>query len=209
VDFTLAEVKTLQAFGRARHEDRKRRPGYQIPTLEETILLNQHLNTTTKRDCGLLVETKNPGFYRKEGRPLEAPLLEMLSRYGYTEPGKGIILQSFDAAHLRRLRLEYKTRLPLMLLVDTLPTAENLPEIAAWANGINPSRYAVEKDSTLTTQATVFLRLAKEKNLRVFVWTFNAEETHMRRFLSEFRVDGVITNNPDTGKRATEEADRK
>jgi glycerophosphoryl diester phosphodiesterase len=201
-DFTLAEIKSLRVFGRVPEAERSAMQGYQIVTLEELILLVQRLNKTTGRTVGLLVETKAPEFHRTEGRPLEKPLLELLTKYGYTKPDSGVIIQSFDGGHLKRLRTEHKTELPLMWLTGALPSPDAVDEAATWANGINPSRGAFVADGKLTASATAFLKRLREKGLKVFVWTFNTDTDAMQTFLYQYGVDGVITNNPDFGVRA-------
>lgn len=201
-DFTLPEIKSLEVYGRAKEADRKNLAGYQVATLEELILIVQELNRTTQRNCGLLVETKAAGFHLKEGKPLEAPVLAMLDKYGYRGPDSLALIQCFEADHLKRLRLEHKTTLPLMFL-----TGKNLPEaeveaLAAYVNGINPSRNAVESAPGKPINDLAMLRATKQRGLKMFVWTFNAEEEAIRRFLFDYGVDGVITNNPDVGVRS-------
>ena len=201
-DFTLDEVRTLKLFGRAPEAERAGIQGYQVVTLEELILLVQHLNRKTGRSVGLLVETKGAEFHVKEGRPLEKPLLDVLAKHGYTKPDSGTIIQSFDGAHLKRLRQEHGTELPLMWLTGGLPTPEALDELATWANGWNPSRLAIVSSGKIADGAADLLKHAKARGLKVFVWTFNAEDEAMHTFLYDFGVDGVITNNPDFGVKA-------
>jgi glycerophosphoryl diester phosphodiesterase len=201
-DFTLAEIKSLRVFGRVPAADRDAMQGYQVVTLEELILLVQRLNKTTGRNVGLLVETKAPDFHIKEGKPLEKPLLDILARHGYTKRDSGVIVQSFDGPHLKRLRVEHKTELPLMWLTGALPSLATVDDMATWADGVNPSRGALVAGGKLSEAASAFLKRAKEKGLKVFVWTFNADSDVMQSFLYEYGVDGIITNNPDFGARA-------
>jgi glycerophosphoryl diester phosphodiesterase len=201
-DFTLAEIKSLRVFGRVPDPERAEMQGHQVVTLEELILLVQRLNKTTGRNVGLLVETKAPEFHLKEGKPLEKPLLDLLTRHGYAKRDSGVIIQSFDGPHLKRLRMEHKTELPLMWLTGTLPAPATVEDAAAWADGVNPSRGALVSGGKLSDAGAAFLKRAKEKGLKVFVWTFNADTDVMQAFLYEYGVDGIITNNPDFGVRA-------
>ncbi|GAB4461643.1 MAG: glycerophosphodiester phosphodiesterase [Armatimonadaceae bacterium] len=201
-DFTLAEIKSLSVFGRVPEAERAAMAGHQVVTLEELILLVKRLNRTTGRTTGLLIETKAPEFHRKEGKPLEKPLLDLLTQQGYTEAGSEIIIQSFDKDHLKRLRVEHRSPLPVMWLTGGLPTAEVVDELATWANGLNPSRNGLAVNGQLTDSARAILQRAQEKGLKVFVWTFNADVDTMQTFLYDYGVNGVITNNPDAGVQA-------
>jgi glycerophosphoryl diester phosphodiesterase len=201
-DFTLAEIKSLEVYGRVKEAERKNLAGYQVATLEELILIVQELNRTTKRNCGLLVETKAPAFHLKEGKPLEAPVLAMLEKHGYRGPDALAPIQCFEADHLKRLREEHKSTLPLMLLTGKNMSEAEVDAAAAYVNGINPSRAAVEAAPGKPINDNAMLRAVKQRNLKMFVWTFNAEEEAIRRFLFDYGVDGVITNNPDVGVRS-------
>lgn len=203
-DFTVVEIKSLRVFGRVAEKERPMMQGYQVVTLEELILLVQRLNNATGRQVGLLVETKDPAFHIKEGKPLEKPLLDVLTRYRYTTRDSGVIIQSFDSQHLKRLRTEHKTALPLMWLTGALPSLETVDDIATWADGINPSRGALLVDGKLSEPARAVLKRIHEKGLKTFVWTFSADTEIMKIFLYEYGVDGIITNNPDFGVRATQ-----
>jgi glycerophosphoryl diester phosphodiesterase len=173
-----------------------------LVTLEELILLVRGLNAKTGRRTGLLIETKAPEWHRATaGLPLEAALLDLLAAHGMSGPDSGAVVQSFDADHLRRLRAEHRTDLPLMWLTSTLLDAAVLDEVAEWAEGVNPNRAALEEDG-----ADAFLERARGLGLRTFCWTFNANEDAMRRYLFGHGIDGVITNNPDVGVRAAASA---
>lgn len=203
IDFTLDEIRSLRAFGRVPAAEREKLPRFSVPTLEELIQLVQHMNTTTGRNCGLLVETKAPtSFHEKEGKPLERPLLELLGRYGYRGPDSKAIIQTFEAPSQKKLRHELKTDLPLVFLTSAPITEAVLKDTASYANGIAPNRRALEGTAAVPLDARGTVRKAHQLSLKVFVWTFNAEEAEMRRFLWDYGVDGVITNHPDVGRRA-------
>ena len=176
--------------------------GYQLATLEELILLVRHLNRKTDRTVGLCIETKDPEFHWGEGKPLEPLLLDLLALYGYTNPESGAVIQCFSADHLKRLRNDHGTTLPLMWLVSALPPVEALTDLATWANGLNPKGTALLENGEISPHAVATLRELKALGLKMFIWTFNAETDLMRTVLYDFGADGVITNNPDYGVRA-------
>lgn len=204
-DFTLEEIRTLRVFGRTRDpEEQSALPRMGVPTLEELIQLVRHLNRTTGRDCGLLVETKAPvSFHAKEDRPLEEPLLALLDRYGYRDQHSRVVVQSFEAESLRRMRA-LGSKLPLVQLTSRPVTELGLTEIARYANGVAPSRAAFLSAEAGALAGAKLVQTARRLGLSVYVWTFNAEEPEMRRFLWEDGVDGVITNHPDVGRRAAQ-----
>ncbi len=203
IDFTLDEIRSLRVFGRVSAAEREKLPRFTVPTLEELIQLVQYLNGTTGRSCGLLVETKLPtSFHEKEGKPLERPLLELLGRYGYRGPDSKAIIQTFEAPSQKKLRHELKTDLPLVFLTSAPITDAVLKDTASYANGIAPNRRALEGTSAAPLDAKGTVRKAHQAGLKVFVWTFNAEEPEMRRFLWDYGIDGVITNHPDVGRKA-------
>src|SRR5262249_3512881 len=95
-DFTLAELKTL----RAKERIPQTRPGnarfdgkFEVPTLEEVLILVQGLNAERARKArdegqrfkplGVYPETKHPSYFAGIGLALEPPLLKSLRRFGY------------------------------------------------------------------------------------------------------------------------------
>jgi len=202
IDFMLAELKQLSVFGRVKAAKRETMQGYQIATLDELVLLVQRLNKVFSRKTALLIETKDPAWHALEGKPLEAVLLQTLASHNVDTPASGYIIQSFDETHLRSLRDTYLCRLPLMWLTSELPSIEKVDTVATWAAGINPHRSAIELDGKPNPIAKAFLERMHFHGLKMFVWTFNDELDVMQRFIEHHGVDGVITNNPDTGVRA-------
>lgn len=202
IDFTLAELKHLSVFGRVKAGERETMQGYQITTLDELILLLQRLNKDFLRKTALLIETKDPAWHALEGKPLEVVLLETLARHNVDMPASGYVIQSFDETHLRRLRDTFMCRLPLMWLTSELPSMEKVDTVVTWAAGINPHRSAIELDGKPNPEGLAVLAKMHSHGLKMFVWTFNDELDVMQRFIEHHGVDGVITNNPDTGVRA-------
>ncbi|MFM7186922.1 MAG: glycerophosphodiester phosphodiesterase family protein [Armatimonadota bacterium] len=202
IDFTLAELKQLSVFGRVKAAERETMQGYQIATLDELIHLVQRLNKAVSRRTALLIETKDPDWHAKQGKPLEPVLKQTLARHKVDTSTEGYIIQSFDDAHLKCLRDSHNLQLPLMWLTGELPSVDKIDDMRAWANGINPHRSAIEEDGKPNTAGLVVLERMHSRGMKMFVWTFNDEPDVFRRFLERYGVDGVITNNPDAGVRA-------
>jgi glycerophosphoryl diester phosphodiesterase len=202
IDFTLAELKQLRVFGRVEDTERKTVQGYQIATLDELVLLVQRLNKVSFRKTALLIEMKDSEWHAQQGKPLEPVLLQTLARHEVGTPVGGYVIQSFDEAHLRRLRDTFMCRLPLMWLTSELPSMEKVDTVATWAAGINPHRSAIEVDGKPNAAGLAVLERMHSRGMKMFVWTFNDELGVMQRFIEHHGVDGVITNNPDAGVQA-------
>lgn len=201
-DFTLAEIKQLRVYGRATAEERSRMPRYEIPTLEEMILMIQALNRRLGREVGIVPEMKQPDFHRKQGKSVEQPLLAMLAKYGYDKSHSKAIIQCFDDEFLRRLRHEHKTELPLVFLTAEPISDSRLHELAGYVNGIGANRLLIEDVRGQPSSDNAFVKKCHEKGLKVFVWTMKAEEETMRRFYHQYGVDGIFCDYPDLAVKA-------
>lgn len=114
-DFTLLEIKTLRT--------RERIPGvrpananfndlFQVPTLDEVILLVRVVELITGRQIGIYPETKHPTYFEYEGTRVSGALIgidtsrllvEALVRNGFTDPSR-IFIQSFEFQNLIELQ---------------------------------------------------------------------------------------------------------
>lgn len=191
-DFTLAEIKRLDAGSRF---DR-RFAGERIPTFQEAIDL-------VKGRAGLYPELKDPAFYRERGVDPAALLAEALRRNGLPDPpATPVIVQSFDEATLRQVARTLPG-VPRVFLVEDrhrarVDSQEKVREIATWATGLGPNKAIVETLPRLVTWA-------HDANLTVTPWTFRSAKkpadaglrTEMARFLYEYGVDALFTDNPD------------
>ncbi len=185
-DFTLAELRTLRARERLpdlRPANKRYDALYQIPTFEEILKLVRAKEAETGRRIGLYPETKHPGYFAGIGLPHQAPLLDLLSRYGYMTQADPVFIQSFEVGNLKALRAA--TRLRLIQLVDAqggpadmpgtsyddMLTVQGLTEIATYADGIGPSATLV----IAPEGATALVGRAHDAGLQVHVWTLRME----------------------------------
>lgn len=205
IDFTLAEIKTLNNHERLPNRFPDGKSDFEIPTFREMIELIQGLNKTTGHDVGIYPEIKGPAFHAKEGHPVEQQLLDILDEYGYKGPDAKVFIQSFEIEPLRKIRNELKSKLPLIMLMgggaqQKLLTAEGLDDLATFVNGIGPSKTIIEQNPDVVKQAHV-------RNLKVHPYTFRADsyskrnyktfEDELKKFYSTYKVDGVFTDFPD------------
>ena len=191
-DFTLAEIKRLDA---GSWFDTKF-AGERIPTFQEAIDL-------VRGKAGLYPELKDPAFYRARAVRPEVLFAGVLEKNGLVGDARTpVIVQSFDEITLKALAKDLP-RVPRVFLVDPLSAARldspaKVRDIAAWATGIGPAKLIVEQHPELVTWA-------HEAGLTVTPYTFRSANTgaypsvreEMAKFLYEYGVDALFTDNPD------------
>lgn len=160
LDFTLAEVKSLEAKERFKPETGARvypgryaggGPVFRIATFEESVALVAALNRSTGREAGIYPEIKRPAWHLAQGVDLSAAVLEILARFGYGDRESPCYVQCFEYDEIRRLReqLGYRGRLVQLLgggdkvgegNTDNafFRTPEGLRELSRWVDGIGP-----------------------------------------------------------------------
>jgi glycerophosphoryl diester phosphodiesterase len=161
VDFTLAEIKTLNAHERTEEKGGaivpvfdKRFPvnvgHFQIPTLVEMIDLVRGLNISRGKSTGLYIELKNPSFHLSEGKDVTKKLTELLERNNVPSANLPVYIQCFDSRILKSIRAQGKIKAPLIQLIaenswketdldyTKMLTADGIKEIAGYADGIGP-----------------------------------------------------------------------
>ena len=203
-DFTLRELKTLDA---GSWFDPKF-TGERIPTFQEAIDL-------VRGKAGLYPETKGPEVYGTRGFDMEALLLAALAKNQLdrpdADPRTPVVIQSFSAESLQRLRAA-GTTLPLtFLLSDNDPdrgrwlTDEGLKDVRGFATGLGPAKRLLLADPTLVARA-------RATGLTITPYTFRSSGTsgrsgaaeEMSEFLYRIGVDALFTDNPDLFPRKEE-----
>lgn len=231
-DFTLAELRTLRAVERwpdmrplnTRYDGR-----FGILTLAEVVGLARR-RSTPDREVRVLAELKHPSWSAEQGLPMAELVAAELRRLGADGPDGTVVVQSFDAAGLRRLRSRLGSCAPTMLQLiadtptyDPMTTPAGLRQISTYAQGIAPCRHRLIRrdadDSVIGLSDLV--DQAHGAGLGVIAWTVRAENAflprHLRRgsdlaalgdaatevaILMGLGVDGLITDHPDVVVRA-------
>ena len=206
-DFSLAEIRRLEAEERLRDRFPRGSSRFAVPSFTEMIELVQGLNERTGRKVGIYPELKAPAFHRAEGLPMEEALLEVVERYGYRGSEAPIFVQSFEEESLRRLR-ELGSELPQVFLMAEVEqyrqflSAEGIRGVAEFADGIGPAKTMLERQPEL-------IGWARDAGLTVHPYTFRADqvpdrhgshEAELERYLFELGVDGVFTDYPDRAR---------
>ena len=191
-DFTLAELKQLDAGSWFNPKF----AGARIPTFQEAIDL-------VGNKAGLYPELKDPAFYRNRGVSPEQLLADILKKnklVGGSTPR--VIIQSFDDTTVRTLATDLP-QVPRVWLVGAenatqIDSVEKVREVAKWATGLGPNKAIVSARPEL-------VQWAHSVGLTVTPWTFRASSTgsfasvreEMSKFLYDYGVDALFTDNPD------------
>ncbi|MBD2074655.1 esterase-like activity of phytase family protein [Phormidium sp. FACHB-592] len=165
-DFTLAEIKTLNAIERipAIRGTAFNNDGLKVPTLDEVIDLVQQVEAEIGRKIGIYPETKHPTFFTAQGFNTSQLLVDTLVAQNFTDPSR-IYIQSFEVANLKALNTTILPNagidIPLVQLFggsgrpydfvvsgDTrtytdLSTPTGLADIATYAQGIGPNKQRI------------------------------------------------------------------
>ncbi len=190
-DFTLREIQQLDA---GSWFDPKF-AGIKIPSWQEAIDL-------IRNKAGLYPETKAPEVYGKRGFNMEKLVLDQLKKNKLPNAKTPVIIQSFSAESLMKMKLRMKTKVPLVFLIgekqkDWL-TAKRLQKAKLFAMGIGPAK-------DLLAEKPEIVKLAHEKGLSVTCYTVSSKNPsrfanvreEMLYFLQTLGVDALFTDNPD------------
>ena len=184
-DFTLAELRTLQAVERlpALRRANARFTGLPVPNLAEILALRARLSAELGRPLGIYPETKNPGYFAARGVPLEPALVDALRDAGLDRPDAPVFVQSFDPASLLELRAS--VQVPLVQLVDgdaaQLVTPDGLAAVARYADAVGVHKDLViprTADGTLGDPGPL-VDHAHAAGLAVHAYTFRDENAFL------------------------------
>lgn len=192
-DFTLAEIKTLDAGSWFNPKF----AGARIPTFQEAI-------DAVGTRAGLYPELKDPAFYRTRGVSPEKLLAQVLQKNKLVTRGATprVIIQSFDETTVKLLAKELP-EISRVWLIDPasagrIDSEEKVRQVAGWATGLGPNKMIVAARPEI-------VKWAHAAGLTVTPWTFRSSNTgafasvreEMAKFLYDYGVDAVFTDNPD------------
>lgn len=215
IDFTFEELQTLAVTerfnpktGEQFYKNRfpKNKGNFKLHSLQQEIELIQGLNASTGKNIGIYPEIKAPEFHKKEGKKLTEIVLKILIDYGYKTKKDNCILQCFDAKELERIRVELKSELFLVQLMEFPNEAKSLKHFATYADGIGPwYKQILDKKVDEKWQFTSLVSDAHKLGLKVHPYTFRADalgtfssfNEMMQTLLIDADVDGAFTDFPD------------
>lgn len=198
IDFTWAEIQTLRASERFRHDTGKpifskrfpvRTSHFLIPSLEEELEFIRGLNLSSGRVAGIYPEIKQPAFHRKHGQDISRIVLDVIEKTGWgKEPGR-IFIQCFEEVETRRIREELGCRLPLIQLLSgkswdklvrggVADLEAALRTIKEYADGIGPplSQLLLERAADGFLRVSPMVEVAHQVGLQVHPWTIRADD---------------------------------
>ncbi|MCM3878596.1 MAG: hypothetical protein ND807_00670 [Vicinamibacterales bacterium] len=192
-DFTLAEVKTLDAGG-----------WFDARFAGERVLTWQEAIDLIGNRAGLYPELKSPEVYRGRGLEMEPLVVESIRRNGLDRPTRQtpVIFQSFDESSLRQLARDLPNIPRVFLMEGSLAqswgTPDRVKEAAGFVTGLGPAKQILEHRPEL-------VQWAHANHLTVTPYTFRAADhgrfatvrDEMKFFLYELGVDSLFTDNPD------------
>jgi len=216
IDFTYEELLQLNVTerfdaetGKAIFKDRfpLRKSHFKLHSLQDEIEMIQGLNKSTGNNIGIYPEIKDPEFHNKEGKDISVIVLKILADYGYKTKKDNCILQCFDAKELKRIRIELKSELFLVQLIEFEEDEKNLKEYATYADGLGPWYQGLlkGKDEHGNWQTTNLVKEAHDLGLMVHAYTFRADDLGEFSSFDELldvgfntlELDGVFTDFPD------------
>lgn len=172
-DFTLAEIKQLDAGSWKGAQF----AGEPVPTLAEMV------EAVRPTRSGILMELKAPHLYPG----IEQAVADVFASFpGYVasavDSGR-LAVQSFDWGSMRRYDA-IQPAVPVGLLGT--PTLAQLPELATWAEQINPNHGSYDR---------AYVEAVHAHGMQVHTWT--VDDAARMHVVLDRGVDGVITNRPD------------
>ena len=192
-DFTLAEIKTLDA---GSWFDKKF-AGERIPTFDEAIAV-------IRGKAGIFPELKTPEIYAGRNVNFEELVAAALDKHGLrgpkADPKTPVILQTFGQSSARRLA-EIKIGVPVALLVGNAEGFQTAAQLKAWkgiVQGFGPAKQIVLKNPD-------FVKWAHAEGMSVTPYTFRSADpgsfkdvtAEMDHYLYTLGVDALFTDNPD------------
>lgn len=192
-DFTLAEIKTLDA---GSWFDPKF-AGERVPTFDEAVAL-------VRGKAGLFPELKTPEVYAGRDVRFEQIVADALDRHRLrgagADPKTPVILQTFSETSAKTLAA-MKIGVPVVLLINDGSGWKTADAVKAWkpfVQGLGPAKAIVEATPQLVAWAHA-------EGMTVVPYTFRSSNTgrfdsvraEMAHFLDTLGVDGLFTDNPD------------
>lgn len=128
VDFTLEEVRQL-----IRIDPKQSTASAQlgIVSLKDALVVLNILERKRGKTIGIAPYILSPAQYREEGKEISRLTLQILVEFGYSSPGRAVLLQAADGDELQSLK---KDLLPSMMLefplMQRIPAAQKNATVA-------------------------------------------------------------------------------
>jgi glycerophosphoryl diester phosphodiesterase len=161
-DFTLAEIKTLNAIERLSALRGTEYDGdkLQVLTLDEIIDLVKDYEKTTGIKIGIYPETKHPTYFQTEGKYIDGTsinvnlgqkLIDKLVERDFTDPSR-VYIQSFEVSNLQELKTTIMPKAGVNIPLIQLTSASGSPYDSI-ASGKGPTYADLTTSTGLTSVA--------------------------------------------------------
>ncbi len=184
---------------------------FDVPTFEELLELVIGLNQSTGKKIGIYPELKEPQFHLKQNMDIAKIAHAIVKKYESVLKNAPLVWQCFDAATLKRLKYEFVTKHPLVLLIEDgdldlanqQVLAKQIEEISRYADGVGPSLSHV---FNAKGKSTHLVSLAHKNKMFVHAYTVRADQLpsyvsnldeYLHKIFIEEDVDGVFTDFTD------------
>jgi len=220
-DFTTAELQQLTLNERHQPGTSQLRfpqrfpyalPAFRVMRLEDEVRLIAGLNATTGRHVGIYPEIKDPAWHLAEGIDLTLLVHTALTELRPDISGP-VFIQSFDRQALQRLRDEFDTRWPLVLLLDGDQAAaltgdrSAIEAVASLADGVGLPYGELIEPVAGALIATPLAQQLAATDLKIHPYTMRRDDPApakgidyfdaLKFLIREFKVDALFCDQPD------------
>lgn len=205
-DFDASELDTLRAIQPLPERGTQYDGHFVLPRFSMVLDLARAVSAEQHRTITIYPELKNPEYFISMGLDPVAALHAELESHALVGPASPVWIQCFDHAVLHAAKRRCGN--PCFALLETAPAdfaARDalLRNLAAWAQGVAPSKFILWDNATKNTG---FVSAAHAHGLQVHAWTFRDDRspapfaTPRQELEAAFAlgVDALFCDFPDT-----------
>lgn len=181
-------------------------PGHRLVSLDQMLVMVEHLNEVSGRNVGVVPEPKAPKQHREWSLPIEPALVGTLAAHGYTLSSDEAIIQCFELDAIRIMREDLGCQLRMVYLVGEPIDRATLSGLVGKVEGIGLGRKVVEGDKAADYN---IIEAAHGLGLWVFAWTFGLDADEVSRSMNTWKVDGVFTDFVDVAIMVRDRGERR
>lgn len=176
-DFDAVEMDALRAIQPFAQRGSQYDGHFVVPRFSMLLDLAASIAQAQRRAIAVYPEMKNPEYFLALGLDPVAALRAELAPRGLLGPASPVWIQCFDHAVLREAKRDCGN--PCFALLETVPADSRerdaqLRDLAAWAQGVAPSKHLLWDRSN---NDTGLVAAAHAHRLQVHAWTFRDDQS--------------------------------